>query len=76
MDDVLVFGKDQSEHDTRLTDILNRISAAGATLNPDKCEVCKNNVKFLGHVFEEKGITADPEKTLALNQMKTPTNVS
>ena len=37
MDDVLVHGKDQAEHDQRLTAVLKRIESAGATLNPDKC---------------------------------------
>ena len=75
MDDVLVFGKDQPEHDARLTSVLNRINTAGATLNPDKCEVSKNCVKFLGHVVDENGITADPEKAQALKHMKAPNNV-
>ena len=63
MDDVLVFGRDQAEHDTRLLETLTRIEAAGRTLNPDKCEVAKNSVKFLGHVIGRKGITADPDKS-------------
>ena len=39
MDDVLIFGKDQKEHDSRLTAALEKIQAAGVTLNKDKCEV-------------------------------------
>ena len=38
MDDILIFGKDQKEHNTRLTAALERIQAAGVTLNKDKCE--------------------------------------
>ena len=52
MDDVLVFGKDQPEHDSRLTEVLKHIETAGATLNPDKCEFRKNKLKFLGHVID------------------------
>jgi hypothetical protein len=76
MDDVLVFGKDQLEHDTRLTNVLKCIEQAGATLNPDKCEFSQNRLKFLGHVIDNKGITADPDKTKAIREMQTPTNVS
>ena len=72
MDDVLVFGKDQPEHDSRLTEVLKRIEA---TLNPDKCEFRKNKLKFLGHVIDNNGITADPDKTSAIREMRTPTNV-
>ena len=69
MDDVLVFGKNQQEHDSRLQKVLKRIETAGATLNPDKCEVSKTSVKFLGHVIDGKGISADPDKTKAPKQI-------
>ena len=59
MDDVVVFGKDQQEHDMRLQQVLKRIETAGATLNPDKCEVSKICV---GHVINGKGISADPDQ--------------
>ena len=32
MDDVLIFGKDQAEHDERLEKVLKRIEFAGVTL--------------------------------------------
>ena len=35
MDDVLVYGKDQEEHDKRLEAVLQRIQSAGVTLNPE-----------------------------------------
>ena len=56
MDDVLVFGRDQAEHDTRLTAVLKRIESAGATLNPEKCAFSRQMVKFLGHILDENGI--------------------
>ena len=37
MDDILVFGKDQAEHDGRLFNVLVRISEAGGTLSHVKC---------------------------------------
>ena len=38
MDDVVIFGKNQSEHDDRLKATLTRLEGAGVTLNPRKCE--------------------------------------
>ena len=38
MDDVLVVGRDQEQHDTRLTKVLERIESAELTLNAAKCE--------------------------------------
>ena len=39
IDDILVYGKSQEEHDKRLTTALQRIAKAGITLNKDKCEI-------------------------------------
>ena len=62
MDDVLVFGTDQEEHDRHLKAVLQRLERAGATLNRDKCEFSKDSIKFLGHVIDQEGIRADPDK--------------
>ena len=75
IDDILVFGQSQEEHDHRLELALNRINKAGITLNSEKCEFSKKCVKFLGHVIDDSGIHPDPEKILAIQQMKTPTSV-
>jgi len=36
MDDVIVFGSNQSEHDAHMTAALKHLEAAGVTLNPQK----------------------------------------
>ena len=36
IDDVLVFGKDQQEHDARLKAVLERLQAKGVMLSADK----------------------------------------
>ena len=75
MDDVLVFGSDRAQHDTRLLAVLQRIQSAGVTLNSQKCEFGKTSVKFLGHVIDETGIRADPEKTSAIREIEPLTTV-
>jgi len=75
MDDILVFGRDQAEHDRRLIAVLARIEEAGATLNPQKCEFSRTTLKFLGHIIDSEGILADPEKTDAIMKMSPPTSV-
>ena len=72
MDDILIFGKDQNEHDTRLTAALERIQAAGVTLNKEKCEFNKTSLTLLGHSIDEKGISPDPRKTAAISKMASP----
>ena len=75
MDDILVFGKDQAEHDGRLTAVFKRIESAGVTLNPEKCEFSRRKLSFLGHIINEAGVQADPDKTSAIQEMKPPTNI-
>ena len=76
VDDVLVFGSNQGEHDARLSAVLQQLEKAGATLNKEKCVFHQTSVKFLGHVIDEDGIRADPEKTLAISNMEPPQSVS
>ena len=47
-----MFGQTQQEHDLRLQAVLNTVSKAGVTLNPEKCLFSTGSVKFLGHVID------------------------
>ena len=72
MDDILIFGRDQKEYDTRLTTALEKIQAAGVTLNKDKYEFNNTSLTFLGHTIDGKGISPDPQKTDVISKMASP----
>ena len=76
MDDMLIHGKTQKEHDSRLRAVLKKLDDAGATLNAEKCEFSKQEVKFAGDVLNADGVKSDPEKTESIQDMETPQNVS
>ena len=76
MDDILIHGCSQDEHDRRCAAALNRIQSSGVTLNPDKCKFNKEKLTFLGHVISKEGIAPDPKKNTAIYQMKAPSTVS
>ena len=76
MDNVLVFGSNKREHDSRLMRSLERIRTAGVTLNKNKCEFGKDKISFLGHTIDGEGIHADPEKTDAIKRMEPPTSIT
>ena len=76
VDDVLVFGKDRIEYDTRLQVTLKRLQTAGITLNEGKCQFYQSCITFLGHVIHSNGISPDPKKTAAIQNMKPPSSVS
>ncbi|KAI4881647.1 hypothetical protein NFI96_006235, partial [Prochilodus magdalenae] len=76
MDDVLVFGDTQAQHDTRLSAVLERLQEAGVTLRSEKCEFSKRHVKFLGQIIDAAGVRADPDKVRAVTDMEEPEDVS
>ena len=76
VDDILVSGKTQEEHDKRLETVLERIEQAGLTHNPDKCIFSQPSVRFLGHLVDASGIHPDPEKVEAVQAMKEPRNIT
>ena len=71
-DDMIVWGKDKSEHDCRLKKVLETVYNSGFRLNKDKCKFGVNDLIFLGHRITDKGIFADPEKIKAIKDMETP----
>ena len=75
IDDVLVFGRTKEEHDARLEATLQNLQPAGVTLNPNKCQFGKTELRFLGHLITEQGIQPDPEKTAAIAKMPPPRNL-
>ena len=76
IDDILVHGPDQSMHDQRLKAVLDRLQSRGVTLNREKCSFNQRRLKFLGHMIDGQGISADPDKIAALRDMEPPSNLS
>ena len=75
MDDVLIFGQNQQEHDSRLHSALQCVQAAGLTVTPNKCEF-KHCLTFLGHIIDAHGISADPSKISPVLEMETPRSIT
>ena len=76
IDDILIYGRDQNEHDIRLRGALETIKNAGLTLNHNKCMFNQCSISFLGHLINDKGISQDPGKTTAIAKMSQPTTVT
>ncbi|XP_037505811.1 uncharacterized protein K02A2.6 [Rhipicephalus sanguineus] len=75
MDDILVFGRDQAEHDGNLDTTLKKLASSGITLNRSKCAFSVKEVTFLGCVIS-KGIRPDPKKVEAIKCLPPPTDVA
>ena len=72
-DDILIFGRNQAEHDTAVKHVLEMLEQCNLTANK-KCEFNKQSIKFYGLVFSESGISPDPEKVMALKGAEPPTS--
>ena len=76
IDDVLVYGATQEDHDKNLLAALSQIQEAGLTLNKEKCVFSTTMTKFLGQMVDANGIKPDPDKIKAINDMPCPTNIT
>jgi len=76
IDDTLIHGRNQEEHDQRLHAVLNKLKEAHITLNPEKREFIKTSIKILGHIVSSEGIKPDPEKIKSILNSPVPKNVA
>ena len=72
LDDIVIFGKNECEHNKRLCDILKKIQDSGLKLSPFKCEFCVSQINFLGHTISKDGISTDVNKIKAIKEWKKP----
>jgi hypothetical protein len=75
VDDVLVWGMTQEEHDERLATVLKRFAEVGFSFNPQKCEFSKREVMFLGHLVNGQTVRPNPDKVAVVQKFPTPTCV-
>ena len=73
-DDIIVYGKTQAEHDSRLKATLERLNSHNVKLKREKCKFSQSCVKIYGHVFSKQGLSPDPKKIEAIVQAEPPKN--
>ena len=75
-DDIYAGGADKDTHDQHLRQVFCQLQERGLTINLPKCQFRVPTMLFFGHVFSEKGMSPDPKKVEALQNVVPPTNVS
>eukprot|EP00918_Siedleckia_nematoides_P068218 GHVU01148538.1.p1 GENE.GHVU01148538.1~~GHVU01148538.1.p1 ORF type:complete len:917 (+),score=68.85 GHVU01148538.1:344-2752(+) len=74
-DDIVIHGKDVTEHDRRLKAFLARCQEVGIKLNKEKSATKVESMTFMGHQISPDGIRLDATKVAAIRDIKEPSNL-
>ena len=72
IDDILIWGSNEEEHDRRLEQVLKKCQEVNLKLNKDKCKIKMKKLKYLGHTLTSDGLRPDESKIQAILEMQTP----
>jgi len=75
LDDIVIITPTFEEHIVWLKKDLDKIMSTGLTVNPDKCEFCHSQVRYLGFIIQGEGLTVNPEKTRPILEYPAPRNI-
>ena len=73
-DDILIFGKDVKEHDSRLRAVLSKLNSYNLTIRPEKCKFRTNSIDYLGHTITGSGVVPKNELINTICRLSSPTN--
>lgn len=75
VDDILIWGRTEEEHDRRLQAVLQRCREVNLRLNKEKCKFSQSQVKYLGHILSPEGLSIDPTRVQDILALPRPSNV-
>jgi hypothetical protein len=73
-DDILIGGKDQTEHDINLNTCLQILQENNLTAKLEKCEFSVPKLNFFGHCISHRGIKPTEDKVKAVQEFEEPTS--
>ena len=76
IDDILVYSKEQKDHDTHLRVVLETLRKEQLYAKLSKCEFWLNEVSFLRHIVSKEVIRVDLKKIEVVVEWKPPRNVT
>jgi hypothetical protein len=75
LDDIIIFSNSFEKHMQNLREVFQRLKEANLKLSPKKCNFLKKEVKFLGHIVSESGVSTDPSKIQAVRDWPIPKSI-
>ena len=73
LDDILCYAKSFSDHVEVCRKVLQALQHHGVKLRPEKCEVFKREVRYVGRMVSAEGVRVDPKDFEAVLALKTKT---
>ena len=74
MDDILVFSKNEQEHETHVSQILEKLRQHKLSLKPEKCWFNRKEIKFLGLIISKDSLRMDKGKVKVVKEWPKPKN--
>jgi len=71
-DDICIATETKEENDLLIREVLNRARKYNIKFNFKKFQYCKDEVKYLGVVFNSQGMKPDPEKVKVVQNLECP----
>ena len=75
LDDVIVYDTTFEEHLESVEVVLKALAKANLKLKPSKCEWCRSEINFLGHVVNAEGVATQKVTTEKITAFNRPHNV-
>ena len=76
IDNIVVFSRSEEEHISHLNTLFERLTQYNLQLNPNKCVFGLRQVRLLGYIESQEGLSADPEKVTAITKLEPPKSVA
>lgn len=74
LDDIVIWSDTFEDHLQHVEEIFSRMARAKIQLRAPKCNLFQREVKCLGSIVNEKGISMDPKRVKAMQELPVPTN--
>lgn len=74
LDDIIVVSETFEQHISLLFKVYEKLSYAGLTINFEKSQFFRKELKYLGYIVDEKGLRADPNKIDAVLAFPVPSS--